>query len=52
VTEPWKLEDKVGADVIARIRAEYVPRVVTHKDLAARYGISQKSVQRILREKR
>jgi hypothetical protein len=46
----WKLEDTVAPDVVARIQAEYVPRVVTHKDLAARYGISQKSVQRLLRK--
>ncbi|WNI15745.1 hypothetical protein [Actinacidiphila sp. ITFR-21] len=45
-------EDKVHAGVVARIKREYVRRVVTYKMLAQKYGLSEKTVQRILRERR
>lgn len=48
----WKLEDIISAETMEQVRQEYVPRVVTHKRLAEKYGISQKSVQRILRQRR
>jgi hypothetical protein len=48
----WKLEDRASADTIARIKREYVPRVVTHKMLAQKYGLSEKTVQRILQGSR
>lgn len=39
---------KLNPSVAAEIRAAYVPRVVTQEQLAARYGVSRRTIELVL----